>query len=301
MVDDNQNNSDKEEIKTSEILDKSNKNLDEKNNETNITEEKDEVIQTTDNKSNDNISESNESDNQTDKEATVKNTNSKSDEQKEDLNEIDKEKQTKISDSKNETEGAKDKEEQIDSENNNNNQLDEKDIKWYVIQAHSGFEDKAVETIKTNAKKKGIGNCFTDFKIPKHTVIQVRKGKKINIEKKFFPGYLLVKMKMNNDTWQLVKKSNKVSGFVGNDHHPVPLSENEALKMLKKADDTVEYIAPQISYEVGEQVKISDGPFASFNGMVEDVDEEKGKLKISVSIFGRSTPVELDYTQVEKI
>ena len=123
---------------------------------------------------------------------------------------------------------------------------------------------------------------------------------KINSEKNFFPGYMLIKMIMNNQTWQLVKNSNKISGFTGNDHKPIPLSQNEAVKMLKKADDSIEYIAPKYVYEVGQQVKVIDGPFASFNGIVEEVDEERGRLKISVSIFGRSTPVELEYTQVEK-
>ena len=129
----------------------------------------------------------------------------------------------------------------------------------------------------------------------------MRRGKKIKTEKKFFPGYMLVKMIMSNETWQLVKKSNKVSCFVGNDHRPVPLSDLEAVKMLKKSDDKMEYIESTLNYEVGEQVKVCDGPFASFNGIVEEVDEDKSKLKISVSIFGRSTPVELDYAQVEKM
>ena len=296
MTDENQNNNDNE---TSENLDKSNEDLDKKNDETNIEEKKDEIIGTPDNQTNDNILKKDESDNLTNKDTSVKDSNLESDEKRNDLNEIEKKEEEKnIPNIKNETIAEKDIEETEDSGNNN---TDPKDIKWYVVQAHSGFEDKAVETIKTNAKKKGMSSSFEDFKIPTHDVIEVRKGKKINVEKKFFPGYFLVKMKMDNETWQVVKKSNKVSGFVGNDHNPVPLSENEALKMLKKADDTVEYIAPQISYEVGEQVKVSDGPFASFNGMVEEVDEEKGKLKVSVSIFGRSTPVELDYTQVEKM
>ena len=132
-------------------------------------------------------------------------------------------------------------------------------------------------------------------------MVEIKRGKKINSEKNFFPGYMLIKMIMNNQTWQLVKNSNKVSGFTGNDHKPIPLSQSEAIKMLKKADDSIEYITPKYVYEVGQQVKIIDGPFASFNGMVEEVDEERGRLKISVSIFGRSTPVELEYTQVEKI
>ena len=178
---------------------------------------------------------------------------------------------------------------------------DNPDAKWYVVGAASGFEEKAVKTIQDNARKAFLSHFFFDFQVPKHEVVEIKRGKKINSEKNFFPGYMLIKMIMNNQTWQLVKNSNKISGFTGNDHKPIPLSQNEAIKMLKKADDSIEYIAPKYVYEVGQQVKVIDGPFASFNGMVEEVDEERGRLKISVSIFGRSTPVELEYTQVEKI
>jgi len=178
---------------------------------------------------------------------------------------------------------------------------DDPNAKWYVVGAASGFEERAVKTIQDNARKASLSHFFFDFQIPKQEVVEIRRGKKINSEKNFFPGYMLIKMIMNNQTWQLVKNSNKVSGFTGNDHKPIPLSQSEAIKMLKKADDSIEYIAPKYVYEVGQQVKIIDGPFASFNGMVEEVDEDRGRLKISVSIFGRSTPVELEYTQVEKI
>jgi len=178
---------------------------------------------------------------------------------------------------------------------------DDPNAKWYVVGAASGFEERAVKTIQDNARKASLSHFFFDFQIPKQEVVEIRRGKKINSEKNFFPGYMLIKMIMNNQTWQLVKNSNKVSGFTGNDHKPIPLSQSEAIKMLKKADDSIEYIAPKYVYEVGQQVKIIDGPFASFNGMVEEVDEERGRLKVSVSIFGRSTPVELEYTQVEKI
>ena len=150
-------------------------------------------------------------------------------------------------------------------------------------------------------KKKELSHFFDDFQIPTHNVTEVKRKKKVNTEKKIYPGYMLVKMEMNNDTWQLVQKSNKVSSFVGNNKKLVPLSNTEAMRMLNKRDDNIEALAPSIIYEVGEQVKVCDGPFASFNGMVEEVDEEKGKLKVSVSIFGRSTPVELEYTQVEKM
>ena len=178
---------------------------------------------------------------------------------------------------------------------------DPDDAKWYIVGAASSFEEKAVKTIQDNARKASLSHFFFDFQIPKQEVVEIKRGKKINSQKNFFPGYMLIKMIMNNQTWQLVKNSNKVSGFTGNDHKPIPLSQNEALKMLKKADDSIEYIAPKYVYEVGQQVKVIEGPFASFNGMVEEVDEDRGRLKISVSIFGRSTPVELEYTQVEKI
>jgi len=178
---------------------------------------------------------------------------------------------------------------------------DDPNAKWYVVGAASGFEERAVKTIQDNARKASLSHFFFDFQIPKQEVVEIRRGKKINSEKNFFPGYMLIKMIMNNQTWQLVKNSNKVSGFTGNDHKPIPLSQSEAIKMLKKADDSIEYITPKYVYEVGQQVKIIDGPFASFNGMVEEVDEERGRLKVFVSIFGRSTPVELEYTQVEKI
>ena len=222
--------------------------------------------------------------------------------------ELDSEKENKLTEDNEkeitETE-TKEKEMQEGQENEDKvtdiKETDDPNAKWYVVGAASGFEERAVKTIQDNARKASLSHFFFDFQIPKQEVVEIRRGKKINSEKNFFPGYMLIKMIMNNQTWQLVKNSNKVSGFTGNDHKPIPLSQSEAIKMLKKADDSIEYIAPKYVYEVGQQVKIIDGPFASFNGMVEEVDEERGRLKISVSIFGRSTPVELEYTQVEKI
>jgi len=222
--------------------------------------------------------------------------------------ELDSEKENKLTEDNEkeitETE-TKEKEMQEGQENEDKvtdiKEEDDPNAKWYVVGAASGFEERAVKTIQDNARKASLSHFFFDFQIPKQEVVEMRRGKKINSEKNFFPGYMLIKMIMNNQTWQLVKNSNKVSGFTGNDHKPIPLSQSEAIKMLKKADDSIEYIAPKYVYEVGQQVKVIDGPFASFNGMVEEVDEERGRLKISVSIFGRSTPVELEYTQVEKI
>tara|TARA_B100002003_G_scaffold78590_1_gene73527 strand:+ start:118 stop:900 length:783 start_codon:yes stop_codon:yes gene_type:complete len=223
--------------------------------------------------------------------------------------ELDSEKENKLTeDNEKEITETETKEKEIQEGQENEDKVtdikeeeDDPNAKWYVVGAASGFEERAVKTIQDNARKASLSHFFFDFQIPKQEVVEMRRGKKINSEKNFFPGYMLIKMIMNNQTWQLVKNSNKISGFTGNDHKPIPLSQSEAIKMLKKADDSIEYIAPKYVYEVGQQVKVIDGPFASFNGMVEEVDEERGRLKISVSIFGRSTPVELEYTQVEKI
>ena len=231
---------------------------------------------------------------------------------KEETTDIPKEEQGDNVEDKNEkiadeTEGGKLEEQKVLEEEEekkpevNEEKEENPDAKWYVVGAASTFEERAVKTIQDNARKASLSHFFFDFQIPKQEVIEMKRGKKINSKKNFFPGYMLIKMIMNNQTWQLVKNSNKVSGFTGNDHKPIPLSQNEAMKMLKKADDSIEYVAPKYIFEVGQQVKVIDGPFASFNGMVEEVDDEKGRLKISVSIFGRSTPVELEYTQVEKV
>ena len=221
--------------------------------------------------------------------------------QSEKVEETQSEKEEEVQSEKVEENKASDNKEEKEQEVNQTKKKDDPNVKWYVVGAASGFEERAIETIKDNARKASLSHYFFDFQIPKQEVVEIRKGKKINSEKKFFPGYMLIKMIINNQTWQLVKNSNKVSGFTGNDHKPIPLPQNEAMKMLKKADDSIEYIAPKYVYEVGQQVKVIDGPFASFSGMVEEVDEERGKLKISVSIFGRATPVELEYVQVEKI
>ncbi len=226
--------------------------------------------------------------------------NTEIDQKKEDSNDqLEEQREKEVKEEK--TEESSEEIEEKHEDTLTDDEKDDPDAKWYIVGAASGFEEKAVKTIQDNARKASLNHFFFDFQIPKQEVIEIKKGKKINSEKNFFPGYMLIKMIMNNQTWQLVKNSNKVSGFTGNDHKPIPLSQNEAMKMLKKADDSIEYIAPKYVYEVGQQVKVIDGPFASFNGMVEEVDEERGRLKISVSIFGRSTPVELEYTQVEKV
>jgi transcriptional antiterminator NusG len=280
MIEDNKNNDTKEELKKSSDdnnmdIQEIDENKDLKNTE--IDQKKED--------SNDQLEE------QREKEVKEQKAEESSEEIKEQKEEAKEEK----------TEESSEEIEEKHEDTLTDDEKDDPDAKWYIVGAASGFEEKAVKTIQDNARKASLNHFFFDFQIPKQEVIEIKKGKKINSEKNFFPGYMLIKMIMNNQTWQLVKNSNKVSGFTGNDHKPIPLSQNEAMKMLKKADDSIEYIAPKYVYEVGQQVKVIDGPFASFNGMVEEVDEERGRLKISVSIFGRSTPVELEYTQVEKV
>ncbi|WP_431283963.1 transcription termination/antitermination protein NusG [Humitalea sp. 24SJ18S-53] len=176
------------------------------------------------------------------------------------------------------------------------------DLKWYVVHVYSGFEKKIAEQIKQQAEQKGLADAFGDILVPTEEVVEVRKGQKIASERKFFPGYVLVKMAMTDDAWHLVKDTPKVTGFLGTKNKPTPISEAEAQRVVKQVQEGVDKPKrPSIIYEVGEQVRVADGPFTSFNGTVEEVDEERSRLKVSVSIFGRSTPVELEYAQVEKL
>ena len=172
--------------------------------------------------------------------------------------------------------------------------------KWYIIHTHSGFEIKVINSIKEEIKKKKLSNYFEDFLVPTQKTLEIKKGKKVEGEKKFYPGYILIKMIMNDDAWHLVKKTSKVSGFLGAANKPVPLRDEEAERILGQVKEGVESIVSTITFEVGETVKVADGPFASFNGIVEEVDADRSRLKVAVSIFGRATPVELEYTQVEK-
>lgn len=175
-------------------------------------------------------------------------------------------------------------------------------MKWYVVHVYSGFEKKISEQIKAQALQKGLADRIGDILVPTEQVTEVKRGQKVETERKFFPGYVLVKMDMTDDTWHLVRDTPKVTGFLGARNKPQPIPEAEAMRMVQQLTETAEKPRrPAVVYEVGEQVRVADGPFTSFNGTVEEVDEEKGRVKVSVSIFGRSTPVELEYAQVEKL
>jgi transcription termination/antitermination protein NusG len=173
--------------------------------------------------------------------------------------------------------------------------------RWYIVHAYSNFEKKVADAIRERAAAAGLEDCFEEIVVPMEEVVEVRRGRKVSSERKFFPGYVLVKMDMNDRAFLLIKNTPKVTGFLGADNKPQPISEAEAERILNQVKEGVDRPKPSISFEIGEQVRVADGPFASFNGHVEEVDEERARLKVAVSIFGRATPVELEYGQVEKI
>jgi transcriptional antiterminator NusG len=174
-------------------------------------------------------------------------------------------------------------------------------MQWYVVHAYSGFEKKVAQSLQEQSVVKGMEDWFEEILVPTEEVVEMRRGSKVNSERKFFPGYVLVKMELNEDSYHLVKNTPKVTGFLGAGNKPVPISQAEADRILHQVKEGVERPKPSVTFEIGEEVRVNDGPFQSFNGQVEDVDEERARVKVSVSIFGRSTPVELEYGQVEKL
>ena len=173
-------------------------------------------------------------------------------------------------------------------------------INWYIVQTFSGFEQKVAETLKEIIEKKELSDKIVEVLVPMHEVTEVKKGKRVQRKKKYFPSYLLVKMEMNKDLYHMIKNIQKVTGFLGTVGTPIPVSDKEIEKILGNIKEGSLVAEPSLTFDVGEQVKVCEGPFASFSGLVEDVDEDKLKLKVSVSIFGRPTPIELEFNQVEK-
>ena len=174
-------------------------------------------------------------------------------------------------------------------------------MQWYIVQSYSGFEKKVSEQIEEELKTAELTNHFEQVLVPTQDVTEIKKGKKTIVKKKYFPGYVLAKLNMTDQIYHLIKDLKKVSGFLGPQGKPSPIAESEVQKILGNMEESVSNPANSVIFSIGEQVKVSDGPFASFNGLIEEIDEDKSRLKVSVSIFGRPTPVDLDYTQVEKL
>jgi transcriptional antiterminator NusG len=174
-------------------------------------------------------------------------------------------------------------------------------LNWYVVHAYSGFEDRVMNTLKERIVQYGMEDNFGEILVPKEEVVEMREGKKRTTDRKFFPGYVLVQMEMNDDTWHMVKDMPRVLGFIGGtSDRPAPISEAEANSILQRVEEGVDKPTPKVMFEAGEVIRVIDGPFKDFNGVVEEVNYEKNRLRVSVLIFGRSTPVDLEFTQVEK-
>ncbi len=173
--------------------------------------------------------------------------------------------------------------------------------RWYIVHSYSNFEKKVAEAIREKAEQTGLAEKFEEILVPTEKVVEVRRGRKIDTERKFFPGYVLVKVDLTDEAYHLIKNTPKVTGFLGADNKPMPIPDSEAERILQQVQEGIDRPKPSVHFDIGEQVRVADGPFASFNGTVEEVDEERARLKVAVSIFGRATPVELEYGQVEKL
>ena len=173
--------------------------------------------------------------------------------------------------------------------------------RWYIVHAYSNFEKKVAEEIRKQAIQHGLNDLFQEVLVPTEEVVEIRRGQKVNAERKFFPGYVLVKANLTDEAYHLVKNTPKVTGFLGTSNKPMPVTQAEVDRILNQVKEGVEHPKPAITFEVGEQVRVADGPFASFNGIIEEIDEGRSRLKVAVSIFGRATPVALDFGQVEKL
>ena len=175
------------------------------------------------------------------------------------------------------------------------------DAKWYIVHTYSNFEKKVSEEIKRQAQIQGLSDLVEEVLVPTEEVIEIRRGQKHNAERKFLPGYVLVRAKLTDEAYHLIKNVAKVTGFLGQNNKPMPLRQSEVDRILNQVHEGAERPKPSITFEIGEQVRVADGPFTSFNGVVEEVDDDRSRLKVAVSIFGRATPVELEFTQVEKV
>ncbi len=173
--------------------------------------------------------------------------------------------------------------------------------RWYIIHVYSGFEQKVKDAILEQAEQKGLTALFEDLLVPSEEVVEVRRGKKVSTDRKFFPGYVLIKMDLNDETWSLVRNTAKVTGFLGAGGRPSPIPDSEAERIKAQVQEGVEHPRLSVSFVSGDRIRVTDGPFSTFEGVVEDVDDHKGRLRVSVSIFGRATPVELEYSQVERL